>query len=114
MEKSKTVENLQIDINDVIRLIKDGKAESLQIQKDTVLMLKVDREYFVPTLQQDIINIIQQQILKVTGKLISVFVTFKDMDLEQRTEAELIDMRIKCDLMIARFAEKRFVKRDQN
>ncbi len=108
------MENLQLDIDDVIRLLKDGKAESLKIQKDTCLVLKVEPENFIFALQQDIVNIIQQRILQATGIEIAIFVTFKDTDLEQRTEAELIDMRTKCDLMIARYAEKRLFKRGQN
>ena len=108
------MKNLQLDINDVIRLLKDGQAESFQIQKDTCLVLQVEPENFIPALQYDMVNIIQKRILEATGKAMAVFVTFKNSDLEQRTEAELIDMRTKCDLMIAQYAENRLFKRSQN
>lgn len=108
------MQNIQLNIDDVIRFLKGGEAESLQIQEGTCLVLKVDREYYVPTLRQDIVNIIQQTVFQSTGIAVGVFLTFKDTDLEQRTEAELIDMRTKADLMIARYAEKRLFDRSKN
>ena len=68
----------------------------------------------MPLLQNDVLTIIQQAIFQATGIAVGVFLTYKDIDLEQMTEQELIDLRTGVDLMIARFAEKRLFKSKQN